>query len=215
MILGLDLSTRLVGVAILSDPKTRIVTYNGNEIEKVERELLDTYLWDIKDKKEYPDVYTKVEAIAAELYQLSHQYNIKHIYVEDYVRGVQHSFKNNMNVLLALARFNGLICWHCYEIFGIKPQLANVAKTRTTYGLSFPRGTRSAARKKMVVEKVIEKEGEKFQWSFNRNGVNYATGVEDRADAVVVARYGEFMERNKNNSGILTTKMKIDNLQST
>tara|TARA_B100001094_G_scaffold307474_2_gene339202 strand:+ start:1194 stop:1841 length:648 start_codon:yes stop_codon:yes gene_type:complete len=215
MILGLDLSTRLIGVAILSDPQKRIVTFNNQKIEKVERQLIETRLWDIKDKKEYSDIYIKVEAIAAELYQLSQKYDIKHIYVEDYVRGVQHSFKNNMNVLLALARFNGLICWMCYEIFGIKPELANVAKSRTTYGLSFPRGTRSAARKRMVVEKVIETEGDKFEWSFNRNGVNYATGVEDRADAVVVARYGEFTERNKNNSGILTTKMKIDDLQST
>ena len=214
MILGLDISTTIVGCALLDKSELQKTNFNGSDIVRTTRNLVMTEAWDISDKKEYSDTYIKAEAIAAELYQLSQNYDITHIYVEDYVRGVQHRFNSNMNVLLSLARFNGLVCWHCYDIFGIKPVLANVAKARNTYGISFPSRTKSAQRKKIAVEHVIEKEGTKFNWAFNRNGVNYAKGVNDRADAVVVARFGEFWERNKENEAMLDTKMKIDNLKS-
>jgi|10_taG_2_1085330.scaffolds.fasta_scaffold17968_3 hypothetical protein len=218
MILGLDLSTKLVGCAILDKTEVTTTKYGDSEIVRQKRKLLSTTLWDVGDKKEFPDSYIKAEAIASELYQLSQapqNKRISHIYVEDYVRGVGGRFvAHNMNVLLDLARFNGLICWNCYQIFGIKPILVNAASARANYGISFPRGTKGVARKKLIVQNVIEKEGDKFEWSYNRNGVNYSKGVDDRADAVVTARFGEFLERNKDNEGILTAKMKIDNLKS-
>lgn len=212
MILGLDVSTTMIGVCVLGDPTTHTVEYNGEKVTRETRELLYSDNWNIGDKKVYHDSFIKAEAVAAELYQLSQKYNITHIYIEDFVRGLSHRFNSNLNILLALARFNGLVSWNCFEIFGIKPVLVNVSKARTSYGLIFPRGTKGPKRKKMVVEKVIEKEGSKFKWSYNRNGVNYSKGVDDRADAIVVARYAEFLIRNENNKGILTTKMKIDNL---
>lgn len=210
MILGLDVSTTMIGVCVLGEPETQTVDFNGSKITTEKRELLLSTNWNIGDKKEYPDSFTKAEAVAAELYQLSLEYNITEIYIEDFVRGLSHRFNSNLNILLALARFNGLVSWNCYEIFGIKPILVNVSKARTNYGLIFPRGTKSAARKKMVVEKVIEKEGTKFSWSFNRNGINYSKGVDDRADAIVIARYAESLIKNKDSKGFLTTKMKID-----
>ena len=75
------------------------------------------------------------------------------------------------------------------------------------YGLSFPRGTKGPQRKKMVIEAVKEKEKTAFTFEMARGGKNYKKGTDDRADAVVIARAGEFILKNQNNKGFLTEKI--------
>ena len=40
-----------------------------------------------------------------------------------------------------------------------------------------------------------------------KGGKNYKKGTDDRADAVVIARAGEFILKNQNNKGFLTEKI--------
>ena len=40
-----------------------------------------------------------------------------------------------------------------------------------------------------------------------RGGKNYKKGTDDRADAVVIARAGEYILKNKDNKGFLTEKI--------
>ena len=75
------------------------------------------------------------------------------------------------------------------------------------YRSSFPRGTKGPKRKKMVIEAVIEKEKTAFKYEMARGGKNYKKGTDDRADAVVIARAGDFDLRNKDNKGFLTEKI--------
>ena len=42
-----------------------------------------------------------------------------------------------------------------------------------------------------------------------RGGKNYKKGTDDRADAVVIARAGEFLIKNANNKGYLTDKITL------
>jgi len=73
--------------------------------------------------------------------------------------------------------------------------------------LSFPRGTKGPKRKKMVIEAVIEKEKTSFSYEMARGGRNFKKGTDDKADAVVIARAGEFILKNQNNKGFLTEKI--------
>ena len=75
------------------------------------------------------------------------------------------------------------------------------------YGLAFPRGTKGPQRKKMVIEAVKEKEKTSFTFEMARGGKNYKKGTDDRADAIVIARAGEFLIKNKDNKGYLTDKI--------
>ena len=47
--------------------------------------------------------------------------------------------------------------------------------------------------------------------SRSKGGKNYKKGTDDRADAVVIVRAGEFLLRNKNNEGYLTEKIALLN----
>ena len=61
----------------------------------------------------------------------------------------------------------------------------------------------------MVIEKVIESEKNSFFAELARGGKNFKHGTDDRADAVVIARAGEFLMRNEGNEGFLTEKITL------
>ena len=202
MILGLDVSTTKIGVAILSDPIDSPINVNGSIVQKKRRELLLTEYWDL-DTKKYPDMESKMEVVMAELSTIRSEYEITDVYIEEHVKGTFHARNSNIRILLQLAMFNGLVRWACYDVLEVKAIPVAAGKARSTYGISFPRRAKSPERKRIIVQNVVEKEGDKFKWSFNRGGKNYATGVDDRADAVVVARFGEFAIKVKNDKPFL------------
>jgi len=188
MILGLDISTTMVGAAILDSSS---------------RDLKRSVGWDIS---KCSTTYDKAEMIGAELYGIRSEYKIEHVFVETALKRFLPG-KSRADTIIKLAKFNGIVSWICYECFGLEPTFINVNTARSLYGLSFPRGTKSPQRKKMVIEEVIEKEKTAFRYEMARGGRNYKRGTDDRADAIVIARAGEFLLRNKDNKGFLTEKI--------
>jgi hypothetical protein len=188
MILGLDISTTMVGAAILDSSS---------------RDLKRSVGWDIS---KCSTTYDKAEMIGAELYGIRSEYKIEHVFVETALKRFLPG-KSRADTIIKLAKFNGIVSWICYECFGLEPTFINVNTARSLYGLSFPRGTKSPQRKKMVIEEVIEKEKTAFRYEMARGGRNYKKGTDDRADAIVIARAGEFLLRNKDNKGFLTEKI--------
>ena len=59
----------------------------------------------------------------------------------------------------------------------------------------------------MVIQAVVDREKSSFTYEMARGGKNYKRGTDDRADAIVIARAGEFILRNKDNEGFLTEKI--------
>jgi Holliday junction resolvasome RuvABC endonuclease subunit len=188
MILGLDISTTYVGVAII-DPESK--------------RSLETMGWDIS---KIDGLFGKAEFIGAELYSLRSAYNIEFVFIETALKKFLPG-KSRADTIIKLAKFNGVVSWICFECFDHEPTYINVNTARSLYGLSFPRGTKGPQRKKMVIESVIEKEKTAFKYEMARGGRNYKKGTDDRADAVVIARAGEFLLKNKNNKGFLTEKI--------
>ena len=134
MILGLDISTSIVGVAIVNPETKELVVSEHIDLTKID------------------SVFSKAELVGAELWQINNNHAIKDLFIET---------------------------------------------ARSLYGLSFPRGTKGPQRKKMVIESVIEKEKTAFKYEMARGGKNYKKGTDDRADAIVIARAGEFLLRNE------------------
>jgi len=188
MILGLDISTTLVGAAVINSYDGKLVTSQGWDISK-----LDT-------------TYQKSEFVGAELYGLRGEYNIEHIFIETALKKFIPG-KSRADTIIKLAKFNGIVSWLVYECFDLEPTYINVNTARSLYGLSFPRGTKGPKRKKMVIEAVIEKEKNAFPYEMARGGKNYKRGTDDRADAIVIARAGEFLLRNQDNKGFLSEKI--------
>ena len=187
MILGLDISTTIVGVAI---------------IDKDGR-LVHSEHWDITKQE---NLFEKAELVGSYLWQLGAQYNIEEVYIETALKKFFPG-KSRADTIIKLAKFNGIVSWLCFDTFGKSPIFINVNTARSLYGLSFPRGTKGIQRKKMVIEAVIEREKSAFKYEWARGGKNYKKGTDDRADAIVIVRAGEFLRRNKDNQGYLTEKI--------
>jgi hypothetical protein len=185
MILGLDISTAIVGVALIDDCKLTLSDH-----------------WDISKTT---NLFEKAEFIGSELWQLR-DLGIEHIFIETALKKFIPG-RSRADTIMKLAKFNGIVSWMCYDTFGLEPTYINVNSARSLYGLSFPRGTKGPKRKKMVIEAVIEKEKAAFRYEMARGGKNYKKGTDDRADAIVIARAGEFILRNKDNEGFLTEKI--------
>jgi len=185
MILGLDISTAIVGVALIDD-----------------RELILSEHWDISKAD---NLFQKAELIGSELWQLR-DHGIEHIFIETALKKFIPG-RSRADTIMKLAKFNGIVSWMCYDTFELEPTYINVNSARSLYGLSFPRGTKGPKRKKMVIESVIEKEKTAFKYEMARGGRNYKKGTDDRADAIVIARAGEYLLRNKDNKGFLTEKI--------
>ena len=188
MILGLDISTTMVGVAII-DPDSRTLVYCEG--------------WDIS---KCDTLFDKAELVGANLYTLRSEFDVENVFVETALKKFLPG-KSRADTIIKLAKFNGIASWICFECFGFSPTYINVNTARTLYGLSFPRGTKGPQRKKMVIEAVIEKEKTSFKYEIARGNKNYKKGTDDKADAVVIARAGEFLLRNKDNKGFLTEKI--------
>jgi hypothetical protein len=186
MILGLDISTSIVGVAVIDDRKLVLSTH-----------------WDLS---KLDTLFSKAELVGSELWQIRNNYNIEHIFIETALKKFIPG-RSRADTLMKLAKFNGIVSWMCYDSFEREPTYLNVNSARSLYGLSFPRGTKGPKRKKMVIESVIEKEKSAFKYEMARGGRNYKKGTDDRADAIVIARAGEFLLRNKDNKGFLTEKI--------
>jgi len=189
MILGLDISTTMVGVAVLD---------NSGKLVRSEA-------WDIS---RCDTLFNKAEFVGAELYALKSEYKIDHIFIETALKKFLPG-KSRADTILKLAKFNGIVSWICFESYDLEPTYINVNTARTCYGLSFPRGTKGPQRKKMVIEAVIEREKIAFSYEMARGGRNYKKGTDDKADAVVIARAGEFLIKNQENNGFLTEKIVV------
>tara|TARA_R110000787_G_scaffold27576_1_gene76180 strand:- start:443 stop:1018 length:576 start_codon:yes stop_codon:yes gene_type:complete len=189
MILGLDISTTIVGVALIDA--------NGN--------LIVSEHWDITKQD---TLFEKAEMIGSLLWALKNEHNISHVFIETALKKFIPG-RSRADTLIKLAKFNGIVSWLSFDTFNQTPVFINVNTARTLYGLSFPRGTKGPQRKKMVVEAVNDKEKSAFRYEMARGGKNYKKGTDDRADAVVIARAGEFLLKNADNQGYLTDKITL------
>jgi len=189
MILGLDISTTIVGVALINNEGKLIVSNH----------------WDISKQE---TLFEKAEMVGSFLWELKTEHKIEKVFIETALKKFFPG-KSRADTIIKLAKFNGIVSWLCFDTFGEAPTFINVNTARTLYGLSFPRGTKGPQRKKMVIEAVKEKEKTSFTFEMARGGKNYKKGTDDRADAVVIARAGEFLLKNEDNKGYLTDKITL------
>lgn len=120
MILGLDISTSIVGLTVL-DNKGRFVHMNYCDLRKEK------------------DFFKKCDLIRDKLKDVL-EYDIKHIYVED----IMQSFSGGMSsakTITQLARFNGIVSYIAYELSGIAPVYLNVNTARKLLGIKIDKNS--------------------------------------------------------------------------
>ena len=173
MILGLDISTSITGITLLD--KDGKIVYNL-----------------AVDTRKYKDFFEKAEVIERALKELDIEILRRvgapvkptYIFVEQSLQTFRSGF-SSAKTLSTLSRFNGLVSWLSYQIFGIKPQYIAATSARKQAGIKVPKGVKG---KQAVMKHVIDNVPE-VVIEYTRAG-NPKPECFDKADSWVIARAG-------------------------
>jgi hypothetical protein len=170
MILGLDVSTSITGATV--------VDKNG--------EILFCESWDTRNKKRFPTLWDKAIFIENKLkdVKVRRGYNIEKVYVEESLQTFKSGF-SSAKTLSTLAKFNGIVSFTCYKVFGLQPEFIGASSARKLCGIKVERGRKA---KEVVLEYLLDNEPS-FSIEYTKHG-NPKPGSWDRSDSIIIARAG-------------------------
>ena len=165
MILGLDISTSITGLAIVDKSGKLLYT-------------------DHIDTRKEKNIFDKANKVRASLLELKNSNSIEHIFIEQPFTFFN-SGGSSAKTMATLQRFNGMVSWIVNEMFKIEPDYIGASEARKLCGVKIARGQNT---KKVVLEAVLDMEPT-FEVEYTRHG-NPKAGYCDRADRVVLAKAG-------------------------
>jgi len=163
MILGLDVSTSIVGVCVLENDK-----------------IVHTAYIDLRKIKNF---FEKGQQVETALKDIKKNFKIKHIYIEQALMFFRRG-GSTANTMSILQRFNGIVSWICYNIYDMEPNYVTPIGARSKCGIKVKRGEKA---KEIVMKHFIDNED--FGIIYTKKG-NIQKYCYDIADAIVVARAG-------------------------
>jgi len=176
MILGLDISTSITGMTVISE--------DGNIVLC---EALDT-----RNKKYFPTLFHKAELIKSKLEDLKHQHEITHVFIEESLQSFRSGF-SSAKTLSTLSKINGIVSFVAYETFSMEPEFIASTSARKLCGIKVPRGTKA---KKVVLQFLLDNDPQ-FDIRYTKHN-NPSPDSYDRADSLIIARAGLELCRRKN-----------------
>lgn len=170
MILGLDISTSIVGATVLNN----------------EGEVVYCEAWDLRNKKDFPTLYEKAQRVKQKLAILydAKKHRFKTIFIEQSLMAFRPGF-SSAKTILTLAKFNGIVSYICKRDFGIEPEYIGASTARKACGLKIERGKKA---KEVVLNFLLDNE-ESFDIEYTKHG-NPKPGSYDRADSYIIAKAG-------------------------
>tara|TARA_R110000824_G_scaffold5923_4_gene27072 strand:- start:1711 stop:2250 length:540 start_codon:yes stop_codon:yes gene_type:complete len=176
--LGLDISTSITGATLVDDVG----------------QVMYCEAWDMRNKKYFPDLWSKANFVKDRLLDLKAMFVVKHIFVEQSLQAFRPGF-SSAKTLLTLASFNGIVSYICQDELGIKPEFIGASTARKSNGIKIPRGEKA---KKVVLDFVLDNEPD-FVVEYTKQE-NPKPGSYDRADSLIIARAGYNLWKEKNSN---------------
>lgn len=169
-ILGLDISTSVVGYTILNE----------------NNEILECNYLDLSKEKDY---YKKVDSFKNLLISIKLMHEIDHIGIEDIMSKFS-SGKSSAKTIITLARFNGTASYVARDMFGVDPEHINVLRARKL-AIGYNPNKNSLADGEDVKEhirKIFDKEYN-INWPMMiRKPEKHAKQTYDMVDSIVIAK---------------------------
>jgi Holliday junction resolvasome RuvABC endonuclease subunit len=169
MILGIDISTSITGVAIVDPTNNELIYYGHIDLRKTKC------------------VFEKGELVKKEIQELLKVHLITMVAVEQPFMFFN-SGGSSAKTMATLQRFNGIVSWISYNVCGLTPIYITVAQARKLCGIKVPRGHKAKA---VVLEHLLSTEST-FKIEYTRHG-NPKAGSYDQADAIIIAKAGTLL----------------------
>lgn len=175
MILGLDVSTSITGITLLSEDGKMLVNKCVNT----------------KNKEKYPTVLKVADAIEEGLREIEIE-DVRYVFIEPPLLSFKTGF-SSATTLSLLSKINGIVSYIAYRKYRIEPEYFEARSARKICGITIEKGADAKAR---VVEEVKKLEPD-FVIEYTKEG-NLKAGTADRADSYVQALAGLRELRRKN-----------------
>ena len=188
MILGVDVSTSITGLAIVADGS--IVYYDSVDLRKYK----NVFEKGVVLKEKIVDLYEAYQFSNEEFFLGNSKYPIEHIYIEQPFTFFN-SGGSSAKTMATLQKFNGIVSWFLYEIFEMQPNYVLAQSARKTVGIKVPSGEKAKA----VVLKYLLDTEPAFNVEYTKQG-NPKPESYDRADAIIVAKAGYIIEQERENA---------------
>ena len=169
MILGLDVSTSITGITLL-DKEGEVVFISS------------------VDTRKNKNFFQKAEAVKSFLKDLSKKYSVEQIVIEQSLQSFRSGF-SSAKTLSTLSRFNGVVSWMCYSLWGKEPTYIAATSARKLCGIKVPKGEKA---KPVVLQFVLDNEP-KFMVEYTKHG-NPKPNSFDKADSWVIAKAGFYQK---------------------
>lgn len=166
MILGLDVSTSIIGVCLLED----------NKIIKA----------DYIDLRKVSGLLHKAQAVEDYINNNLKEVKIEHIFIEQALMFFRRG-GSTAKTMAILQNFNGVVSWLCFKLLGLEPQYITPISARSKCGIKVPRGKKA---KEVVMEHFLESKEFPIDYTSYGNVQKYCYDI---ADAVVVSRAGYYL----------------------
>jgi len=166
MILGLDVSTSIVGVCVLEDDT-----------------IVHTAYIDLRKIKNFFEKGQEVENV---LKDIKKNFKIEYIYIEQALMFFRRG-GSTAKTMSILQRFNGIVSWICYNVYDMEPNYITPIGARSKCGIKVKRGQKA---KEVVMKHFLDNED--FGIVYTKKG-NIQKYCYDMADAIVVARAGYYL----------------------
>ena len=180
---------------------TSITTSSSEIREPLDHPVIDTdgrclynEFWDTRNKNKYPSIYEKALFIHNSLRSLAMQYPISSVFIEQSLHSFRSGF-SSAQTLSTLSKINGIVSWHCYKIFKVKPEMIAATSARKTCGIKVAKGQKA---KEVVLKYLLDNEPS-FNIEYTKHG-NPKPGSYDKADSIVIAKAGYILCQNTKNS---------------
>tara|TARA_B100000427_G_scaffold297829_1_gene278456 strand:+ start:188 stop:709 length:522 start_codon:yes stop_codon:yes gene_type:complete len=172
MILGLDISSSRVGIALMDGEKIII-----NEVMKFKSGM---------------SLEERAQKFEQRMVEIEGHYVPYELYIEKPATMFKGG-KTTAHTMAILQRFNGMCSYIAYKVFDLEPVMVNPRSARSKLGIKVPPRTPSKEMKKMIIEHISTRFPKQFKYELTVHG-NPRPGTDDRADAIVVALAGPLLD---------------------
>lgn len=176
--LGLDISTSVVGICVL-DSKT------GQLIKLTHKKLV-----------KFEDEYEKADNFLSDWIDPS--WKVRRIYIEEAAKKFTPGF-SSADTIMTLGRFNGILSYMVYQLFGVKPIMVNVRSARSKLNIKIDYKDKTSSTKDKVLL-TVRTLNPSFPWIIREAKTGQFKGQmiydkvnEDLSDAWVICRGGQLI----------------------
>ncbi len=179
-VLGLDVSTSCVGVAVLN-----------NDPMGINIDILDHLVFPPKVKT----LWEKAEILELYLTEVYKAHSIDQIYIEDAAKKFTKGLSSATTIAVCM-RFNGMATYITYSLFKLHPEYIAPASARKGCGLKMQQKKKCGkSHKEQTFDAMMASDLKHLTWPTKQRSTNIVDWAYDTVDAYVVAKAGLLMNK--------------------